>query len=90
MTSWRQIFQEELNYCKETWQDVVYCTLSNIELDKLYEDHKFDIRWSTDNDDMIGVNRFAWTKTRVYFIEWPNDTDYRDMPWCKSVPRNPS
>ena len=74
-TSWRILISEALSSSGATWDDVESCTLSDAELDVV-----FDAGFGIDE----GAPFTLWTKDRVYF-----PVQYDGSEWCESVPRNP-
>ena len=58
--SWRMLITKEMKYHKETWEDVVYCTLSNTQLDIMFN-YGFSEKWTE------GAPFTLWTHQRVYF-----------------------
>ena len=74
-TCWKDLISEEMEEEKESWRDVVRCTLS-----------KEDLLAEFDNDYMVSQGKpfTLWTKERVYF---PAVHDGAER--VASVPRNP-
>ena len=74
-TCWREIIFSELIRNDESWYDVVYCTLTEEQLDKVFDDR---------SGCAEGEAFTVWTKNRVYF-----PTQYDGAESCASVSRNP-
>jgi hypothetical protein len=74
-TTWRILINDCLSGHNEIWEDVVKCTLSEMELDE-----KFDDGYGGSE----GKPFTLWTKNRVYF-----PIVYDGAEWVESVPRNP-
>ena len=75
MVSWKELILKEMVYYKETWDDVISCTLSQDELNE-----KFDDMSALEEGSPFTV----WTKDRVYFpVTYDGNED------VKSVSRNP-
>lgn len=75
MATWRELISSALTDSNESWDDVVYCTLSDAQLDREF------------NDDWGGIEGDAftmWTSNHVYF-----PVCYDGAEWVGSVPRNP-
>ena len=78
-TSYRTEFNMEMRRAGESWADVVACTLTEKELEDL-----FDLSAVDPFPKFRGETPYLWTKERVYFLM--QDGDYS---WIESVPRNP-
>ena len=72
---WRKKIIDEMSNRGETWEDVVYCTLNEAEL---------DTRFDSSYGSIQGQPFTLWTKKRVYY-----PVDYDGSEWCESVPRDP-
>ena len=75
MTNWHNLITEEMEDQKETWEDVISCTLDDIELDR-----SFDNGYGGPE----GKPFTLWTKNRVYF-----PICYDGVEWVGSASRNP-
>jgi hypothetical protein len=73
--SWHDLLQYELNEHKETFDDIIYVTLSDVELNE-----KFYPGYGCEE----GRPFTAWTAKRVYF-----PVCYDGSEWVGSVPRDP-
>jgi len=73
--SWRILISEEMENRNDSFENVIFSTLSNAELDV-----KFDKGYGS----IEGKPFTLWTKTRVYF-----PTSYDGAEGCNSVPREP-
>lgn len=76
MTTWRELITNELINRKEEWNDIISCTLSELQL---------DIEFDSGFGSAEGCPFTAWTTNRVYF-----PAVYGGSEWVASVPRNPS
>lgn len=74
--TWRELITDEMLYRRESWADVVQCTLSDAELDVAFDSGYCDPR---------GKPFTLWTKNRVYYPFHRDD----GSEWCDSVARNP-
>lgn len=75
ITTWRKLIETELKLQKESWVDVVSCTLLEKELDE-----EFDDGFGTTE----GKSFTLWTHDRVYF-----PVCYDGAEWVSSVSRLP-
>lgn len=73
--SWRELISSTMRGSNDGWENLVYSTLSEEELDV-----KFDSGWG----GAEGLPFTLWTKDWVYF-----PVVYDGSEWCGSVPRNP-
>lgn len=73
--SWRDLITEQMSDRRETWGDVVQCTLSDLEL---------NTRFDSDYGESRGKPFTLWTQHRVYY-----PVVYDGAEWCDSVARNP-
>jgi hypothetical protein len=73
LTNWRKLITKELEKQGETWESVVFSTLSPTELVEA-----FDCGIGGENGRAFTV----WTKKRVYF-----PVCYDGSEWCASVSR---
>lgn len=76
MTTWKEQILVEMNQVGETFQDVVFCTLTDEELLKQFKSGYACLNW--------GVDFTLWTFNRVYI---PVVCDGAE--WVESVSRNP-
>lgn len=74
-TTWRKLISEALSKCSLSWADVVFCTLTDAELDV-----EFDRTWGGPE----GKPFTLWTEDRVFF-----PVEYDGWESVKSAPRNP-
>ena len=74
--SWRTMISSVMEGNKESFDDVVSCTLTEEELDA-----EFDTGFGGSNGEPFTV----WTKDWVYF-----PVVYDGSEWCGCVPRNPN
>jgi hypothetical protein len=75
ITCWKELIFKEMKQHKESFSNVVKCTLSDQELEE-----KFDDGWG----GLKGKPFTLWTEKRVYF-----PVQYDGSEWVSSVPRNP-
>jgi len=75
MTSWKELIGEVLKYRKETWEDVVFCTLTEAELNVQFDDGYGGTE---------GKPFALWTEKCVYF-----PVCYDGSEWVSSISRNP-
>ena len=75
MVNWRKEITRAMLVSGESWDDVVFSTLTEEQLDKVF-------------DDSFGAAEgepfTVWTKDRVYFPK-----EYDGAESCESVSRNP-
>ena len=76
MTTWLAEISREMELNGESWSDVESCTLSQEDLDLV-----FNAGYGTSNGKAFGV----WTTRRVYF-----PAVYDGSEWCASVAHHPS
>jgi hypothetical protein len=76
LTNWKELISFEMKYNNESFDDVVFTTLSEEDLLK-----KFDSGYGMPE----GCPFTLWTKNRVYF-----PVTYDGAESVQSVPRNPS
>lgn len=74
-TNWKELIDQELKYQNESWTDIVKSTLSQEQLNVLFNS-SFGMA--------EGVPFTIWTHKRVYF-----PVQYDGAEWCESVPRDP-
>jgi hypothetical protein len=74
-TTWKELITDAMENSKESWDDVVSCTLTENELEK-----KFDGGYGGSE----GKPFTLWTKKRVYF-----PVVYDGSEWVESVSRRP-
>jgi hypothetical protein len=75
LTSWKQSIQAEMDVHGETFDDVVYCTLTEEEL---------MVEFNGEYGGSEGEPFTLWTTNRVYF-----PVVYDSDEWVESVSRNP-
>ena len=75
MENWKSLIDSQMVAHKETWDDVVSCTLSQKKLLR-----KFDAGYGGSEGEPFTL----WTKNRVYF-----PVVYDGAEWVGSAPRNP-
>ncbi len=75
MDNWRRKIIAEMSMHKESWTDVISCTITHDELDE-----EFDDGWGQKN----GKSFTLWTNRRVYF-----PTEYDGSEDVASVSRHP-
>lgn len=75
MTTWRKLLALEMACHNESMADVISCTLTDSELDVLFDD---------DYGLTEGIPFTVWTEKRVYF-----PVEYDGCEHVKSVSRNP-
>lgn len=75
MATWRKLIFEALSNADESWEDVVYCTLSDAQLDTA-----FNAGWG----GIEGEPFTLWTDNYVYF-----PVCYDGAEWVGAVLRNP-
>jgi len=75
LTTWRKEIKSCMKGNKDSWVNVVSCTISNEELDR-----EFDYGYGGTN----GAPFCLWTHTRIYF-----PVCYDGAEWCGSASRNP-
>lgn len=73
--TWKQLLLNQMQFCSETWDDLISITLSEQELETT-----FDNGFGGTN----GIPFTAWTTKRVYF-----PVCYDGAEWVGSVSRNP-
>ena len=76
MCTWRELITEEMRKRGESWGDVVAMTLTEEQLDVVFD---------ADFGSPCGAPFTLWTQQRVYF-----PTSYDGWEDAASVPRNPS
>ena len=74
--TWRKMIVMEMKDRGETFGDTVSCTLSEAELDEVFDDGY---------GGSEGKHFTLWTANRVYF-----PVVYDGAEWVGSVPRNPN
>ena len=74
-TTWREQLVNEMKAFGETWDDMVYHTMTDEQLDKPF----YDSYGGTNGDPFT-----LWTHNRVYF-----PACYDGAEWIASVPRHP-
>jgi hypothetical protein len=74
-TCWKDLISKEMEEEKESWRDVVRCTLSEEDLLAEFDNGYLESK---------GKPFTLWTKERVYF-----PAIYNEAEWVASVPRNP-
>ena len=78
MTTWRKELEREMANHDEIWHDLV----------KIYCDGDLDHEWvGYDWEDQCIV--MAWSKERVYFVDYYTDWDGDYAELISSAPRNP-
>ena len=75
MTSWRELFFDAFLATEDRWPDIVYCTLS---------EHELDIEFDSESDDVEGYPFTAWSREWVYF-----PAQYCGSEWVAYAPRQP-
>lgn len=75
MTTWRAQITHEFYANRDSWEDVVHCTLSDSELDTEFNDG-----WGVTNGQPFTL----WTENYVYF-----PICYDGAEWVGSAPRHP-
>jgi hypothetical protein len=75
MASWRQLLTEAMSGYGETWDDVMSHTMTEEELDQLFD---------TGFGEKNGIPFTLWTHARVYF-----PASYDGAEWVASVARHP-
>lgn len=75
MTTWRKLIAREMVNNRETWCDLVHCTLSGEEL---------DVEFNGDFGSANGEPFTLWTQDKVYF-----PCCYDGAEWVASVSRHP-
>ena len=69
MTTWREMFLEDMKVNGDSWDNVVFCTLSQEQLDA---DER---RLAVPADEIV-----AWTAKYVYYgidLDWTNDCSFQ-------------
>jgi hypothetical protein len=74
-TTWRKELEYTLNNNNELWEDIIYTTLTNEDMDK-----EFDEGYGVVEGEAFTL----WTKDFVYF-----PATYDGSEWVASIPRNP-
>lgn len=74
-TTWRKELEYTLNNNNELWEDIIYTTLTNEDMDK-----EFDNGYGMAEGEAFTL----WTHNFVYF-----PATYDGSEWIASVPRNP-
>ena len=75
MASWKSLIEYEMKRHKDSFEFVVYSSLSESELQRNF-DNGYGIA--------EGIPFLLWTSTRVYF-----PVQYDGSEWVDSVPRHP-
>ncbi len=74
MATWKELIEEGFTE-GDTWEDVIYSTLSELAMNAEFDDGDGPVK---------GFPFTLWTKNRVYF-----PLSYDGAEWVGSAPRNP-